>query len=271
VTFFSHTRPWGSSSLLPCCAAHPLTRKPSRSVVPPVRRRCPSLALPRCCRARRLPDAGDGVPAQVIRSDRSARHTEVRRTVPPPLLPPEGVRSGSGSPPRSSSSVRRRTVETALRASASLAWPPVSGWLVPARRPGYPGRPTAFVPVGVVPGVCTVLPCACYSVRGSAPPGSGPGLVVRLASACPCSRRFMARRSLRRQPWLSRDLPRPAPLPKERDRRLEPRRHPDPLRSRPRHLSTTRPFTTAGFPVRHPTRAHRPSAKASVRLRRPGW
>jgi hypothetical protein len=74
----------------------------------------------------------------------------------------------------------------------------------------------------------SALPCVCYHVRGPAPPGSGPGLVVRLFSAAPWSRRSMVRRSRRRQPWLPPGPPRPVSLPKKFDRRFRP----DDLRTR---------------------------------------
>jgi len=68
----------------------------------------------------------------------------------------------------------------------------------------------------------TVLPCACYRIRGPVPPGTGPGLVVRLFSAVPCTRRRTVCRSHRRQPWWPRDPPQPVLLPREPDRRFRP-------------------------------------------------
>jgi hypothetical protein len=182
VTFFSHTRPWGSISQLPCCAAHP--PNPKAVAVRGAAGSSPSLQsrvaaiLSRPAPLRR----GGWGPSPGVPVDRPIRRAEARRFEPPPLPSPEGAGSGSGSPSRCSRDIRQRTVETALRVSASPAWPPVSGRLVPVRRPGKPARPITVDLVGVVPGVCTVHPLACYGDRGPAPPGSGPGLVVRLAS-----------------------------------------------------------------------------------------
>jgi hypothetical protein len=105
VTCFSHSRPWGSASLFPCCAAHPSARRPRGSVLPPVRQ--PATSDLRC----RWPASHGVSPTRGVRCRSQVFRVPAHRAAPKrPAVCRRRSRcrsawSGSGSPrpPRTAS------------------------------------------------------------------------------------------------------------------------------------------------------------------------
>jgi hypothetical protein len=189
----------------------PLDPKASRSVLPPVRQPATGPALPLALLARRLPDAGGEVVGPGDPGVGPSHGAEAPRAVPSPLQVPKRL-VRFRLPASTSHSVRRRTTEAALRASASPAWRPSAVTRIWSTGSGSPPEQARSARCVWSRRGCSwirpVRPHACYRIRGPASPGKGPGLVARLISDTTCSLGPMCCRSRRRQPWWP---PRPAP------------------------------------------------------------
>jgi hypothetical protein len=136
----------------PCCAAYPCG--PKATVVRGAAGSRLATSDPRC----RWPASHDVSPTRGVGSWLQMIRSMARRAAPKRVAPclhrssRRGVCSGSGSLSFTSRSVRRRTAEAILRASASTAWPSVAGRLVPPGLSSKLDRPATFSPVRVVPG-----------------------------------------------------------------------------------------------------------------------
>jgi hypothetical protein len=209
--------------LSPAAPRIPVARRPPLSVCRRFVTAPPRTSVSACPSCTASPRRGGWGPHSRCPVDGTPLRAEALRIVPPPLQSPRRlVRFRIPvHPPRAASADGLPRHPFARRRHRPVRPSPVDWFRLAVRASS--SDPLSLVLVRVVPGSVPPSRACVTTSEGRFPPGTGPGLVVRLFSAAPCFRRNMGRRSHRRQPWLPSGPPRPVLLPKEPDRRFRPR------------------------------------------------